>query len=65
MSVMKKIVDTAFILASLFIIIMSAYEGATMHDKCGECIQGLREAQPYQFYVESGDMGLGYMLVNW
>ena len=62
---MKKITDIVFILVSIFVIIMAAYEGATTHDNCGECNQGMKESPPHEFYVESGEMGLGYMLVNW
>lgn len=62
---MKQIRNIAFIIASAFIIIMAAYAGATMHDDCGECNQAVLPEQPYQFYVESGEIGLGYMLVNW
>lgn len=61
---MKKITDIIFILVSSFVIIMAAYKGATMHDDCGECSRGMKQSEPHQFYVESGEIGLGYMLVN-
>ena len=62
---MKKIIDITFILVSIFVIIMAAYEGATSHADCSECNQGMKVSPPHQFYVESGEIGLGYMLVNW
>ena len=62
---MKQIRNIAFLIASVFIIILAAHAGATMHDDCGECNQAVVTTQPYQYYVESGEIGLGYMLVNW
>ncbi len=62
---MKKFGNIVFILASVVIIIIAAYAGATKHENCNECNRAVSPSQPVQFFVESGDLGLGYMLANW
>lgn len=62
---MKKIGNIAFILASVVIIIISASSGATMHENCNECNRAETPTQPVQFLVETGEIGLGYMLAHW
>ena len=62
---MKIIGNILFIIVSIFIIIIAAYAGATRHDTCNECSKAVTTARPVQFYVETGEIGLGYMLANW
>ncbi len=62
---MKIIGNILFIIISVFIIIIAAYAGATRHENCNECIRVVTPTQPVQFYVETGGIGLGYMLANW
>ena len=62
---MKKFGNIAFIIAALFIILISAYKGADVHENCNECNKAIMPTQPVQFFVESGGLGLGYMISNW
>ena len=62
---MKKFGNILFVLAAVLIIILAAYRGATMHANCSECNRSVLPAQPVQFFVETGELGLGYMIASW